>query len=91
LTGFADGEGCFICSIGEIKGFSFNFSIAQKFNINKIVLEHLCILFNGGIVSKHSVFNVNEYRLGGVKNCNKIFPYFDKYTLRTKKSISYTL
>jgi LAGLIDADG endonuclease/Cytochrome C and Quinol oxidase polypeptide I len=91
LTGFADGEGCFTCSIGETKGFSFNFIIAQKFNINKIVLEHFCILFNGGIVSKHSVFNVNEYRIGGVKNCNKIFPYFNKYTLRTKKSISYTL
>jgi len=91
LAGFTDGEGCFTCSIGDTKGFSFNFNISQKWNINIKILEHLCILFNGGRVSKHSVLNVNEYRIGGVNNCKNIFPYFDKYTLSTKKSISYTL
>jgi len=91
LAGFTDGEGCFTCSIGKDKGFSFNFNIAQKWDINLKILEHLCVLFNGGVVSKHSALNVYEYRIGGVQNCKKIFPYFDNYTLYTKKSISYTL
>ena len=51
----------------------------------------MCILFNGGIVSNHSVDNVYEYRIGGVKNCQNIFPYFDNHRLRSKKAISYNL
>jgi len=91
LSGFTDGEGCFACSIGKDKGFSFNFNIAQKGQENLVVLEHLCVLFNGGIVSKHSVDNVYEYRIGGVKNCKNIFPYFDNHTLCSKKAVSYYL
>lgn len=91
LAGFADAEGCFTCSIGEHRGFSFNFNIAQKGQENIVILQHLCILFNGGIVSKHSVINVNEYRIGGLKNCKNIFPYFDNHLLCTKKAISYKL
>jgi len=55
------------------------------------ILEHLCVLFNGGIVSSHSADNVYEYRIGGLKNCKNIFSYFDTHTLCTKKLISYTL
>lgn len=91
LAGFTDGEGCFTCSIGETKGFSFNFSISQKWEINLKVLEHFSVLFKNGIVSRHSVENVYEFRLGGVNNCKSIFPYFDNYALYTKKSLSYKL
>lgn len=90
LAGFTDGEGCFTCSIGE-KGFSFNYSIAQKGEINVKILKELCLLFKGGIVSNHSVKDVYEYRIAGVKYSKNIFPYFDRYTLFTKKSISYIL
>jgi hypothetical protein len=38
LAGFTDAEGCFTCFIGEIKGFSFNYSINQKGINNKIIL-----------------------------------------------------
>ncbi|MCB6575192.1 LAGLIDADG family homing endonuclease [Phascolarctobacterium faecium] len=55
------------------------------------VLEYLCVLFNGGIVLKHSALNVYEYRIGGIQNCKNVFPYFDNHTLYTKKSISYIL
>lgn len=91
LAGFTDGEGCFTCSIGKIKGFSFNFNISQKWEENLKVLQHLCVLFSGGIVSEHSADNVFEFRVGGVQNCNSVLPYFNKYPLYTKKSISYTL
>ena len=89
LTGFTDGEGCFTCSINKDKGFSFNFNISQKWEQNLVILEHLCVLFKGGIVSKHTADNVNEYRLGGLHNCKNVFPYFDNYPLITKKSASY--
>lgn len=91
LTGFTDAEGCFTCSINENKGFNFNFNISQKWEENLVVLNHLCVLFNTGTVSKHSVNNVFEFRVGGVQNCKNILPYFDKYSLCTKKAISYGL
>jgi hypothetical protein len=91
LAGFTDGEGCFTCSIADKKGFSFNFSIAQKGESNLIILQELCVLFKGGIVSGHHVKDVYEYRIAGVKACSSIFNYFNEYVLITKKSISYTL
>ena len=91
FAGFTDGEGCFTCSINEKKGFSFNFNLSQKWEINLKILEHFSLLFNNGIVSKHSEDNTYEFRIGGVNNCKSIFPYFDKYTLYTKKSLSYKL
>lgn len=91
LSGFTDGEGCFTCSIGNSKGFSFNFNISQKWEINKKILEHLCVLFKGGSVSSHSVNDVYEYRIGGLKNSRNIFSYYDTHQLYTKKLRSYTL
>lgn len=91
FAGFTDGEGCFTCSINAKKGFSFNFNISQKWDINIKILEHLCVLFKGGIVSKHSEDNLYEFRLGELKNCSNIFSYFDNYRLYTKKSLSYIL
>jgi len=91
LAGFTDGEGCFTCSIGENKGFSFNYSISQKGESNLAVLKHLVVLFKAGIVSNHFVKDVYEYRIAGVKACPNIFPYFDEYCLLTNKSLSYHL
>jgi len=91
FAGFTDGEGCFTCSIDEKRGFSFNFNISQKWEINLTVLEHFSVLFKNGIVSRHSEENTYEFRLGGVNNCKNVFSYFDKYTLYTKKSLSYKL
>jgi hypothetical protein len=89
LSGFTDGEGSFTCSINKDKGFSFNFNISQKWEQNIIILEHFCILFNGGIVTKHTMDNVNEYRIGGLQNSQNVFLYFDHYPLMTKKYVSY--
>ena len=89
LSGFTDGEGCFTCSINKDKGFSFNFNISQKWEQNVKILEHLCLLFNGGKVSKYTSEDAYEYRIGGLENCKNIFTYFDNYNLITKKSASY--
>ena len=37
----------------------------------------------------HSVSDVFELRINGVKNCEYIFAYFDEYKLITLKSESY--
>jgi hypothetical protein len=42
-----------------------------------------------GAVVPHSVSNVWEYRVNGLKNCKELFPYFDKYNLKSKKRDSY--
>jgi hypothetical protein len=34
-------------------------------------------------------FNIWELRINGVKNCEKLFEYFDKFTLKSKKRLSY--
>lgn len=91
LAGFTDGEGCFSCSIGNKKGFSFNYSLAQKGEDNIIILKNISSIFKGGIVSNHFIKDVYEYRIAGIKACPNIFPYFDEYTLLTKKILSYTL
>lgn len=90
LAGFTDGEGYFTCSIGE-RGYSFNYNVSQIGEINVKILKELCLLFKGGLVSNHSVKNVYEYRIAGVKCSKNIFPYFDRYTLFTKKCMSYIL
>lgn len=90
LAGFTDGDGFFTCSITD-KGFNLNFNIAQKGEINQIILQQLYLLFKAGKVSKHSVKNVYEYQINGIKNCSNVFSYFDKYKLLSKKSLSYVL
>ncbi len=42
-----------------------------------------------GSVVPHSVSNVWELRVNGVKNCKGLFTYFDEYNLITKKKDSY--
>jgi hypothetical protein len=67
--------------------------LTQKWEANKFVLEHIMNLFSQysaeGSVVPHSVHNVWELRVNGVKNCKGLFTYFDKYNLITKKKESY--
>ena len=54
-----------------------------------VVLEHITNLFaklsvKGSVVT-HTVSNVWEIRINGVKNCKGLFTYFDEYNLISKK------
>ena len=95
LSGITDGEGTFTCSLlSKGLGYRFRYILTQKWEANKNVLEHILSLFVDsykleGSVMTHSVENVWEIRINGVKNCKKIFTYFDKYTLLSKKKESY--
>ena len=96
LSGITDGEACFTCSIlSNSSGYRFRYILTQKWEVNKLVLDFILSLFNGnsisvkGSVVPHSVNNVWELRINGVKNCKGLFNYFDKFNLITIKKDSY--
>lgn len=92
LCGFTDSEGSFSVSISSISNkFNICFDIAQNHIENKYILDHISNLFKVGKTYKHSNEKAYYYRIGGLKDLNKIFPYFDKYSLRSKKIKSYIL
>jgi hypothetical protein len=92
LSGFTDAEGCFSLSLlSNSSGYRLRFLLCQKWEVNKPILDHICLLFGVGNVSKHSTPNYWEFIVNGVKNCDSIIPYFDKYVLYSKKKESYEL
>jgi len=48
-------------------------------------------MFNFGKVYEHSQPDLARYEVNGLNNCSKLFPYFDKFPLRSKKLQSYIL
>ena len=94
FSGITDGEGCFSCSIlSNSSDYRFRFILTQKWEVNRIILEYVLSIFNvhsvQGSVVPHSVQNVWELRVNGVKNCKGLFNYFDEFSLITKKKNSY--
>lgn len=94
ISGITDGEGSFTCSLlSNSSGYRFRYILTQKYEANKLVLEHILSIFGEyqveGSVVPHSVNDVWEIRVNGVKNCKGIFIYFDEYSLITKKKYSY--
>jgi hypothetical protein len=92
LAGFTDSEGCFTCSIlSTSNAYRIRFIVTQKGEVNLPILNHLIILFNCGAIEAHSIKDVYSYVVVGTTACYNILPYFDTYTLRSKKRNSYTL
>lgn len=92
ISGFTDSEGCFSISISSISNkFNICFDIAQNHLENKYILDHLFYLFDVGKIYKHNQKGAYYFRVGGLNNLNKLFPYFDNYPLRSKKLKSYIL
>ena len=92
FSGFTDSEGCFSVSISSInKRFNICFDIAQNHIENKYILDHFSLLFKVGKVYQHSNKKAYYYRVSGLNNLTKLFPYFDEYPLLSKKLKSYIL
>lgn len=94
ISGITDGEGCFTCSVlSNSSVYRFRYILTQKWEVNKFVLENILNVFNiylvKGCVVPHSVNNIWELRINGVKNCKGLFTYFDEYALITNKKDSY--
>lgn len=95
IAGITDAEGCFTSSLlSNSPAFRIRYILTQKWTINKSVLEHIKILFMVksaiGAVVPHSQEDTWEYRVNGLKNCEGLFDYFDRYPLLSNKNISYT-
>lgn len=92
LLGITDAEGCFSSSIlSNSVGYRIRYILTQKWDSNKIILSKILNLFgeNIGSITPHSIENVWEIRINGVKNCEIMLDYFDKYKLKTSKMLSY--
>jgi len=94
LSGITDGEGSFTCSILIAKKtYRLRYILTQKSDLNKPVFDHIAKLFVDigclATVVPHSVDNVWEIRINGIKNCKLLYDYFDYFRLKTKKYESY--
>lgn len=94
ISGITDGEGSFTCSVlSNSSAYRFRYILTQKWEANKPILDYILNIFNDysvkGSVVPHSVGNVWEIRINGVKNCKGLFNYYDEYNLKTKKAKSY--
>ena len=65
--------------------FALIFDIAQKGAINIPVLQHLVVLFQGGIVSRHTAKDVWAFRIRDLKRTDTIINYFEAFPLKSKK------
>jgi hypothetical protein len=68
--------------------FRIRYILAQKGVSNLPVLKHFKVFFNTGAIEKHSKLNVFSYIMSGCKNCYKVYPYYTKFPLYTKKAES---
>jgi len=92
LSGFTDAEGCFTVSfLSNSNAFRLRYIVSQKGSINLPILSHLILLFNAGYIEAHFIKSNYSYILSGQKACFNIYDYFDKHSLKTKKSNSYFL
>nr|YP_010608703.1 hypothetical protein PNX16_mgp068 [Drechslerella dactyloides]WAN89783.1 hypothetical protein [Drechslerella dactyloides] len=94
ISGITDGEGSFTCSLlSNSSAYRFRYILTQKWEANKLVLEHIINIFSEylvqGSVVPHSINDIWEIRINGVKNCKGLFTYFDEYSLIIKKKDSY--
>lgn len=88
LIGFSDSEACFHARFRK-KNFRFEYSVTQKHETNKVVLQHIQQLFDGGVVRPHSQRGHWSYYTVNFRSCENIINYFTKFSLRTKKRSSF--
>lgn len=79
LAGFTDAVrpeagGCFTLSLlSNSKGYRLRFIISQKWEVNKVILQHVSTIFSVGSVRTHSVADNWEYVVNGVKTHPTLF------------------
>lgn len=94
LSGFTDSEGYFTISfVTNQMIYKVKYIISQKYLINKYILEHINYILMDTNINVYSHYNENNYelRINGIKNCIKLYNYFDNHKLKSKKFKSYEL
>lgn len=92
FSGFTDAEGCFTVSF--LRGSStyrIRYLVSQKGRENLPVLSHFILMFGTGVIEAHSKKENFNFMISGSKNCVKAYPYFEIFSLKTKKKESFAL
>jgi len=95
ISGFTDGEGCFMLTIIKDKKYKLGWRIVCRFVISLHkkdlnILNGFKNFFGVGIVSFMGE-NAVQYRVESLKDLAIIINHFDKYPLLTKKQADYTI
>lgn len=80
LLGFVEAEGCFSISfLSTSSAFRTRFLVSQKGDENIPILSSFVLLFGTGTIEGHSMKNNYSFIVSGLKNMEKIYPYFDQH------------
>ena len=95
VTGFIDGEGCFLVSITENKNFQLGWRIGPRFQLtqherNKALLEGIKNYLRVGQIYKGGPQSL-QFKIYSKKELPKFLYHFAKYPLLTKKRADFLL
>jgi hypothetical protein len=90
ITGFVDGEGCFVISVLKNQKLKIGWEVQVFFIISlhkkdRALLKLIQSSFNDiGSITKHGKDSL-QYRVASIRDLEVVISYFDKYILITKK------
>ena len=96
VTGFTDGDGCFLINTFIDKTFKFGWRVKLSFEINlhdkdRFLLEEIQDCFGVGNIYKQNSGDSTRYIVSSFKDLHIIRKHFDKYPLITKKLADFYL
>ena len=96
ITGFIDGEGCFMIQINKNHKMKTGYQILPEFRLvqhirDRKLLEKIAKYFGFGVVRKNSsrVKTTLEWRVRGRRDLKNLCDHLTKYPLRTKKLLDF--
>lgn len=95
ITGFTDGEGCFIVGISSDPRCKTGFRVKATFQIglhekDLALLEQIKLFFGVGNITKLGAESI-QYRVSGLEDLYLIIDHFNNYPLLTYKHYDYLL
>ena len=95
ITGFTDGEGCFLVVISPNSKLKTGYRVKATFQIGLhekdfTLLEQIKLFFGVGEITKLGAESI-QYRVSGLDDLNLIIDHFDNYPLLTRKHSDYLL
>jgi len=89
ISGFVDGEGCFLVQISRNSEIKIGWRVKITFTVvlhskDKIVLEYIKNYWSVGGITKHGTQSY-QFRVSSEKDLAIILEHFDKYPLVTQK------
>ncbi len=95
ITGFTDGEGCFLIGISSDSKLKTGYRVKATFQIGLhekdfLLLEQIKLFFGCGKITKLGAESI-QYRVSGLDDLNLITNHFDNYPLMTRKHSDYLL